>query len=139
MLNRSRPDARDRWAGALVLFAGLAGACGVTEAAAAAHGSASPDLPIASNFLLIHAAVIGAAGLSAARSRLLLASATVLALALVLFSGDLSARAFGGARLFPMAAPIGGSLLILGWLGLAVAGAAFLIKGEGARERSSTR
>jgi uncharacterized membrane protein YgdD (TMEM256/DUF423 family) len=33
----------------------------------------------------------------------------------VLFGGDLSVRALAGARLFPMAAPIGGTLLIFGW------------------------
>jgi uncharacterized membrane protein YgdD (TMEM256/DUF423 family) len=33
-----------------------------------------------------------------------------------LFSGDIAARVLMGGRLFPMAAPIGGSLLILGWL-----------------------
>ncbi len=30
-----------------------------------------------------------------------------------------AARAFAGARLFPLAAPIGGSLMILAWLALA--------------------
>jgi uncharacterized membrane protein YgdD (TMEM256/DUF423 family) len=39
----------------------------------------------------------------------------------VLFAGDLSARAFVGHRLFPMAAPIGGTILIAAWLALAVA------------------
>ncbi len=29
--------------------------------------------------------------------------------------GDLSARALAGTRLFPMAAPLGGTLLIFGW------------------------
>jgi uncharacterized membrane protein YgdD (TMEM256/DUF423 family) len=39
----------------------------------------------------------------------------------VLFAGDISMRAFAGHRLFPMAAPTGGMLLILGWLVLAAA------------------
>ena len=33
---------------------------------------------------------------------------------------DLTARAFLGARLFPFAAPIGGSLTILSWLAVAI-------------------
>jgi uncharacterized membrane protein YgdD (TMEM256/DUF423 family) len=32
-----------------------------------------------------------------------------------LFGGDLSARALAGTRLFPMAALLGGTLLIFGW------------------------
>jgi uncharacterized membrane protein YgdD (TMEM256/DUF423 family) len=39
----------------------------------------------------------------------------------VLFAGDVSMRAFAGHRLFPMAAPAGGTLLILAWLVLAAA------------------
>jgi uncharacterized membrane protein YgdD (TMEM256/DUF423 family) len=37
-----------------------------------------------------------------------------------LFSGELAARAFTGERIFPFAAPIGGSTMILSWLALAV-------------------
>ena len=33
---------------------------------------------------------------------------------------DLLARDFLGSRLFPMSAPIGGTLLIAGWLAIAV-------------------
>jgi uncharacterized membrane protein YgdD (TMEM256/DUF423 family) len=39
----------------------------------------------------------------------------------VLFSGDIALRAFAGHRLFPMAAPSGGALLIGGWALLAIA------------------
>jgi uncharacterized membrane protein YgdD (TMEM256/DUF423 family) len=38
-----------------------------------------------------------------------------------LFSGDIAMRAFVGDRLFPMAAPTGGTLLLGGWLILAAA------------------
>jgi uncharacterized membrane protein YgdD (TMEM256/DUF423 family) len=38
-----------------------------------------------------------------------------------LFAGDVSMRAFAGHRMFPMAAPTGGTLLILSWLVLAAA------------------
>jgi uncharacterized membrane protein YgdD (TMEM256/DUF423 family) len=38
----------------------------------------------------------------------------------VLFAGDLVTRDFTDDRLFAMAAPAGGGLMILGWLGIAV-------------------
>jgi uncharacterized membrane protein YgdD (TMEM256/DUF423 family) len=38
-----------------------------------------------------------------------------------LFAGDVSARALIGHRLFPMAAPTGGTILIAAWLALAIA------------------
>jgi len=38
-----------------------------------------------------------------------------------LFSGDIALRAFSGHRLFVMAAPTGGIVLIAAWLALAVA------------------
>jgi uncharacterized membrane protein YgdD (TMEM256/DUF423 family) len=39
-----------------------------------------------------------------------------------LFSADIALRAFAGYRLFPMAAPAGGTLLIIAWLAVALAG-----------------
>jgi len=38
-----------------------------------------------------------------------------------LFAGDIAMRAFAGQRLFPMAAPTGGTLLLIGWLVLTAA------------------
>jgi uncharacterized membrane protein YgdD (TMEM256/DUF423 family) len=38
-----------------------------------------------------------------------------------LFAGDLALRAYAGHRLFPMAAPTGGMVMIGGWALLAVA------------------
>jgi uncharacterized membrane protein YgdD (TMEM256/DUF423 family) len=43
------------------------------------------------------------------------------ALGTFLFSADIALRAFVGRRLFPMAAPTGGIILILAWLALAAA------------------
>jgi uncharacterized membrane protein YgdD (TMEM256/DUF423 family) len=37
-----------------------------------------------------------------------------------LFAGDIALRTFVGYRLFPMAAPTGGVVLILAWLALVV-------------------
>jgi uncharacterized membrane protein YgdD (TMEM256/DUF423 family) len=47
-----------------------------------------------------------------------------------LFAGDVSMRAFAGHRLFPMAAPTGGTLLILSWLVLAGAAIVILARGR---------
>lgn len=102
----------------LVLAAGLVGAAGVALSAAAAHrGGAFTGT--AANFLLIHAPVLLAIGLAGANRCLRIASFVLLA-GLLLFCGDLLARDFLGSRLFPMSAPIGGTLLIAGWVAIAV-------------------
>lgn len=102
----------------LVFAAGIAGAAGVALSAAAAHlGGAFTGT--AASFLLAHAPALLAAGLAGA-SRTLRAGALVLLLGLVLFSGDLLARDFLGSRLFAFAAPAGGTLLIAGWVAIAV-------------------
>jgi uncharacterized membrane protein YgdD (TMEM256/DUF423 family) len=110
--------------------AALAGAAGVILAAAAAHGAPRPLLNIAAGFLLIHAvAVLALAGLALAAPRrggwFLFAAALLLGGGF-LFCGDLSVRAFSDGRLFPMAAPAGGVLLILGWAVAAIAALAAL-------------
>ena len=75
--------------------------------------------------LLFHAtAVLGGAALFQQgvtwRPFLILALAGWV-LGAALFSGDLALRAFTGHRLFAMAAPTGGVILIAAWLALAVA------------------
>lgn len=101
----------------LILAGGLCGAAGVALSAAAAHlGGAF--VGTAASFLLMHAPVFLAVGL-AGTNRILRIGSLVLLVGLVLFCGDLLARDFVGSRLFPMSAPIGGSLLIAGWLAIA--------------------
>lgn len=106
-------------------FAGLMGAAGVVLAAAAAHMGDAARLGPASNMLLFHApAVIAAAlltGHGIAQRHLGLTATFSLIAGSVLFSGDLAMRHYTGGALFPMAAPTGGTLLILGWLVLAIA------------------
>lgn len=102
----------------LVLAGGLVGAAGVALSAAAAHrGGAFTGT--AANFLLMHAPVFLVIGLAGGNRCLRIAS-LVLLIGLLLFAGDLLARDFLGSRLFPMSAPIGGTLLIAGWLAIAV-------------------
>jgi uncharacterized membrane protein YgdD (TMEM256/DUF423 family) len=109
----------------LLVLACLMGACGVALAAAAAHTAPASGLDGAAYLLLFHAvAVLGAASLIG--QELLWRPLGLIAMAGfvtggALFAGDVSMRAFVGHRLFPMAAPTGGTLLILGWLILAAA------------------
>jgi uncharacterized membrane protein YgdD (TMEM256/DUF423 family) len=108
----------------LVVLAGLMGACGVMLAAAAAHLADAPRLGTASSMLLFHAcAVLGAAALterSLLHAGIGLAAAFGFVIAASLFAGDLTLRQYAGHGLFPMAAPTGGTLLIAGWLVLAL-------------------
>jgi uncharacterized membrane protein YgdD (TMEM256/DUF423 family) len=46
-----------------------------------------------------------------------------------LFAADVAARAYLSHRLFPFAAPAGGMIMIVSWLGLAVAALAALRAG----------
>jgi len=104
---------------ALLAFAGLFGAVGVAAAAAGSHG-ADPLLSLAADFLLFHAPAL--IGLSLLRdNRMALGAGFVMVVGVILFAGDLAMRARASTSLFPMAAPIGGSAMILGWLGVAAA------------------
>lgn len=108
----------------VALIAALQGAAGVTLAAAAAHVDASPLLATASHFLMLHAAagLALAALLNAAPPfpRILTSAAFALQAGVSLFSADLAARVFLGGKLFAFAAPMGGGLTILAWLGIAI-------------------
>lgn len=107
------------------LLAGLMGAAGVALAAASAHQADASRLASASSMLLFHAgAVIGAAlltGHGIARRGLGLTATFGFVIGATLFAGDLAMRQYAGHGLFTMAAPTGGTLLILSWLVLAIA------------------
>lgn len=103
---------------ALVGCGGLIGALGVAAAAASSHGEAARNLGAMSTIFLTHGPALLAIGL-AGRGRVLLGAATALASGTALFSGDLAARQWFGHSLFPGAAPLGGGLMILAWLGIA--------------------
>lgn len=113
----------------IVSVAGLIGAAGVVLGAVAAHRVQDPSLATAAQMLLFHAAaaVAVAAHLRPIHHRpvrghrVWLAAAALMLSGSALFAGDITMRVLVGARLFPMAAPLGGSTMIAGWLGLAVA------------------
>ena len=117
----------------ILILAALFGACGIVLAAAAAHSAPGAGLDNAAYLLLFHAAaVLGGAAL--AQQGLLWRPLAWLALAAwllgaALFAGDIALRAFAGHRLFPMAAPSGGIILIIGWLALAAAAIGAALRG----------
>ena len=115
----------------LILIAGLFGALGVALAALASHGleATKTELEIewvatASRFLMFHAlALIGAAFLADRRGGFLpVLCGGALALGTALFCGSLLMLAFIGSGSIAMMAPVGGSLMILGWIGIALCG-----------------
>lgn len=114
------------WRAALVVAA-LMGAAGVTLAAAAVHTASAPGLGSASQMLLVHAlaligcTILGDSGRIRPSGALMAIAGWILGG--LLFAGDIALRAFVGHRLFPMAAPAGGALLIASWLVLAIAAA----------------
>lgn len=117
----------------LVVLAGLMGAGGVILAAAAAHAAPGAGLDSAGHMLLFHAAAV-LGGTAVLQSGLLwrplgLAALFAFALGATLFAGDLTLRAFAGHRLFPMAAPTGGTVLIAAWLVLALAALVAALRG----------
>jgi uncharacterized membrane protein YgdD (TMEM256/DUF423 family) len=111
----------------LIILAGVMGADGVILAAAVAHQPDATRLAAASSMLLFHAtAVLAAVALierGVIHARIGIFAAWGFVIAVALFAGDLTLRQYAGHSLFPMAAPTGGTLLIVSWLGLAVAAA----------------
>jgi uncharacterized membrane protein YgdD (TMEM256/DUF423 family) len=113
-------------------MAGLMGASGVILAAAGVHVAPGSGLDSAAYMLLFHAvAVFGGTALLEQgqlwRPMALVALAGLL-LGGSLFSCDIALRVFVGHRLFAMAAPAGGTILIAAWLTLAVAAIVALVR-----------
>jgi uncharacterized membrane protein YgdD (TMEM256/DUF423 family) len=103
----------------LLTGAGIAGAAGVALAALAAHKVQSPALASAAQLLLIHAAAVTALAALANKlehARGFVGAALLLLAGSALFAGDIAMLSFAGSRLFPYAAPTGGSTMIAGWL-----------------------
>jgi uncharacterized membrane protein YgdD (TMEM256/DUF423 family) len=101
------------------------GAGGVILAAANAHLKVGDGLDSAAYILLFHAVAVlgGSALLEQGKMWRPLALLALIGLVLggVLFSFDIALRVFAGHRLFAMAAPTGGTILIVSWLSLAAA------------------
>jgi uncharacterized membrane protein YgdD (TMEM256/DUF423 family) len=108
----------------LIVLAGLMGAAGVVLAAGSAHLADAARLGAASSMLLFHAAalpgVVALAERGVLQRSIALLAALGFVMAAILFAADLTLRQYAGHGLFPLAAPIGGTLLIASWLVLAV-------------------
>lgn len=115
----------DRIRPLVLLLAGLIGAGGVALAAAATHMGGALLGP-ASAMCLAHAPAMLALFAGQRLIRTATGAGTLMGLGTLLFAGDLVFKQFYGTGLFPMAAPSGGFLMMLGWL-LAGAGAFFPI------------
>ena len=112
----------------LILFlSGILGATGVALAAAASHGADTRLLGSASTMCLVHAPALIALHAAYRQIRTATLAALLISFGTLLFASDLLARHFLGSGLFPMAAPTGGTTMILGWLVVAV-GAFFRAK-----------
>jgi uncharacterized membrane protein YgdD (TMEM256/DUF423 family) len=110
----------------LVILAAVMGADGVILAAASAHQPDATRLASASSMLLFHAvavlAVVALTERGVLHVRIGIAAGFGFVVAAALFAGDLTLRQYGHS-LFPMAAPTGGTLLIVSWVVLAVSAA----------------
>ncbi|MFT4098096.1 MAG: DUF423 domain-containing protein [Rhodoblastus sp.] len=115
----------------LAAIAAFMGAAGVATAALAAHANANPLLASVSQMLMVHAAAVLAL-LALGRGRRdefwFVAAAGAMVLGVCLFAGDLSARVWLDSRLFPFAAPTGGSLTIAAWLAAAGVSIASIVR-----------
>lgn len=126
---------RQAWRAAsagLIAAGGVLGLSGVAVSAASTHAGGGPLGQTAGTFLLIHAAVVLALAAlvrSVPRPALLVIAGTVLSAGVVLFAGDLVLSAFWAWRPLPAAAPVGGGLLLIGWI--AVAGGGALARNSG--------
>jgi uncharacterized membrane protein YgdD (TMEM256/DUF423 family) len=109
----------------LIAIAGLMGAAGVVLLAANAHAAPGAGLDSAGQMLMFHAAAVVASAAALTQGLVFrplgVAAAIGLVIGASLFSGDIAMRAFAGHRLFPMAAPSGGVILIASWIALSVA------------------
>ncbi|ADZ70381.1 DUF423 domain-containing protein [Polymorphum gilvum] len=109
---------------------GLAGMAGVMLAALASHADTTGMMRPAADMLLVHAPALLALGVMAQVRRvpLLPVAFALIVAGLALFCGDLISRAVQDTRLFAMAAPTGGMLMIVGWA--AVALSASIVRGR---------
>lgn len=109
----------------LTLFlAGIIGAAGVAFSAMAAHGGDTHLYSAAAAACMAQAPALLGIYIGWDRIRTALIAAALIGLGCLLFAGDLVFRTRFDHGLFPMSAPTGGTMMILGWVAVA-AGALF--------------
>jgi len=109
----------------LIAVAGLLGAAGVALAAAAAHVDGSEALRAAAELAMVHAVAglaIIAISLHARRPWLWRTIVGIMLTGAILFVGTVGLGVLAEFRPLPMLAPVGGSLTILAWVGVSIAG-----------------
>lgn len=127
-----------RW---LLVLAGIYGFCGVALGAFGAHALKSKlpeerlaNVELAVRYLFFHIpALLAVAWMGSQCMRTTVPTAIAawaFALGVLLFSGSLGALALTGNRRWGAVTPIGGALLLIGWLALAVAGLSVVTFGD---------
>lgn len=108
------------WTRAVLALAGLMGLAGVLLAAAGTHLGGGDKVHLAASFLSMHAGVVLSLAIAAlarvGHRGLWLSGATVLALGTLVFAADLAVAGLLNDHPIPVAAPIGGVLMVLGWV-----------------------
>ena len=107
---------------AAIAASGVIGAAGVAAAAGASHLGDSRNLSAIAAICLSHGPALLALGLAGQGRRLAVAT-WLIGLGTIIFAADLGLREWSGQPVFAGAAPLGGGLMILGWLAIAAAGA----------------
>lgn len=107
-----------------LLLAALSGALAVAAGAFGAHGAASEQargwLQTGGTYQLVHAAAaVGAVLLARSGAPVAVWAAWLFVIGAGVFAGALYGLALGGPRLLGAVAPVGGLLMIVGWLALA--------------------
>ncbi|PPE81041.1 DUF423 domain-containing protein [Kaistia algarum] len=106
----------------LVAAAGLAGAIGVAFAAAGSHIPGAERMATAGSIAMAQAPALLTIGLLGRfGGRLLAIVGWVIAAGLLAFAGSLAFHDLTGSAALAFIAPIGGTVMILGWLGFVVA------------------
>ena len=110
-----------------LILAGLAalmGAAGVALAAAGVHEGGGELALRGAQFLILHAsaalAIAAHARVSTASARALVTVGFLMEAGATLFSAELAVHVFTGVRMFPFAAPVGGTTMLVAWLALAI-------------------
>jgi uncharacterized membrane protein YgdD (TMEM256/DUF423 family) len=109
----------ERWPLLVLATAGLVGAAGVAAAAGASHGG-SRNLASIASIGLSHGPALLALGL-AGRGRAMAIAAALLGAGTIVFLTDLALREWGSGPLITAAAPLGGGLMVAGWLAVVAA------------------
>lgn len=99
-----------------VLLGAILGAAGTALDAAAAHAPAFAGLQHVAMLMILHGVALVSLGLHGQGNRPIKLGGVALAMGIGLFALELTFYTLKAKHLLPYAAPIGGSLMIAGWL-----------------------